>query len=1139
METKYPVLRRPKRKLCYVTSKENPIKQWEGTLTLDDVDKMFDDLESSSYGELLPTSLLPTSDTEANQNETEVSHVPQKGEGAMENLPGTQMGPEGDVLHPSARSPSPKLEDLDISFKVDGPVQTSSPIELHTDVEGLQKQEQEKYSAVSSVLTSKSPCKEQLKEKSDESESESTPIKVASTKKTRPEGKAEASDKKEHVAEDKNDKKPQSPASEDKRKMPSRTEDTESLTPESELEAPEKNSCSVRKQPSPPGAKDVTLFLQKLKDTIHSKLAYSRNTLAKVPPPLPEPEDDFLILEDDEPFVISIPNKNVTSKRRGQSRTSSTDKDSSADTGSRKKQEKTVEVTEAGNDQDKLPSPQEPSADDLLEQKKPNKKKQKLKKVPSKESNTAEDELIDKANGETGKETHSKKMESKKSSKDGKENIKSSRANSTKGNRKRLQRPEAVKDTVQVDVREQSQEDHKENTYTDDLGPLTDKEMIIKPDAGGKSKRKNQPAAPERISDDGCSSDAPQVGKRRRKSTGQWWLSFPQSSNESNNLHLTPKKSKQNNEEADVTSPVKAKKANVLKESQKRRPHTGKGKKTKQDKKRNARGNAADEIFNTAEAEHNDKELDQDQEQSSPLLFSHRDHGLNSDKEIIKPDAGGKSKRKKQPAAPERISDDGCSSDAPQVGKRRRKPTGQWWLSFPQSSNESNNLQLTPKKSKQNNEEADVASPAKAKKANVLKESQKRRPHTGKGKKTKQNKKRNARGDAADEIFNTAEAEHKDKELDQDQEQSSPLLFSHRDHGLNSGGQIFHKVYHHTPNEKISVTPAAAISPRRPTERLGEARPVKCETKPRGDGWMVDSASEDVETVSSQSQQPPPKEAKRPKERKKLSKRSKSSKSGTVAASSKPPGGAPVTSQKAKPHSSPADKRQKKSLHSPEEATDCVSPTDPDVLCMDVGVSMSSFNKTHDGVCQRENTFKTPRSGPTSLIDLHDYEESDITGYDIILPRIHDVLSGSDLCALPLRPLVLQPKDKANLTEWFKSLWSTTAGSDCNITPDHFDWYFYQDRAMGLQVDLKTGSICNGKILLGSFMKKPLWVDHSATTVFNLITSSLRVIIDGTESRFNPGQSFMVECGHAYSIQNLNAQPAVVYFTRMSAEGSS
>ncbi|XP_047424764.1 transcriptional regulator ATRX isoform X4 [Mugil cephalus] len=962
METKYPVLRRPKRKLCYVTSKENPIKQWEGTLTLDDVDKMFDDLESSSYGELLPTSLLPTSDTEANQNETEVSHVPQKGEGAMENLPGTQMGPEGDVLHPSARSPSPKLEDLDISFKVDGPVQTSSPIELHTDVEGLQKQEQEKYSAVSSVLTSKSPCKEQLKEKSDESESESTPIKVASTKKTRPEGKAEASDKKEHVAEDKNDKKPQSPASEDKRKMPSRTEDTESLTPESELEAPEKNSCSVRKQPSPPGAKDVTLFLQKLKDTIHSKLAYSRNTLAKVPPPLPEPEDDFLILEDDEPFVISIPNKNVTSKRRGQSRTSSTDKDSSADTGSRKKQEKTVEVTEAGNDQDKLPSPQEPSADDLLEQKKPNKKKQKLKKVPSKESNTAEDELIDKANGETGKETHSKKMESKKSSKDGKENIKSSRANSTKGNRKRLQRPEAVKDTVQVDVREQSQEDHKENTYTDDLGPLTDKEMIIKPDAGGKSKRKNQPAAPERISDDGCSSDAPQVGKRRRKSTGQWWLSFPQSSNESNNLHLTPKKSKQNNEEADVTSPVKAKKANVLKESQKRRPHTGKGKKTKQDKKRNARGNAADEIFNTAEAEHNDKELDQDQEQSSPLLFSHRDHGLNS---------------------------------------------------------------------------------------------------------------------------------------------------------------------------------AAAISPRRPTERLGEARPVKCETKPRGDGWMVDSASEDVETVSSQSQQPPPKEAKRPKERKKLSKRSKSSKSGTVAASSKPPGGAPVTSQKAKPHSSPADKRQKKSLHSPEEATDCVSPTDPDVLCMDVGVSMSSFNKTHDGVCQRENTFKTPRSGPTSLIDLHDYEESDITGYDIILPRIHDVLSGSDLCALPLRPLVLQPKDKANLTEWFKSLWSTTAGSDCNITPDHFDWYFYQDRAMGLQVDLKTGSICNGKILLGSFMKKPLWVDHSATTVFNLITSSLRVIIDGTESRFNPGQSFMVECGHAYSIQNLNAQPAVVYFTRMSAEGSS
>lgn len=51
------------------------------------------------------------------------------------------------------------------------------------------------------------------------------------------------------------------------------------------------------------------------------------------------------------------------------------------------------------------------------------------------------------------------------------------------------------------------------------------------------------------------------------------------------------------------------------------------------------------------------------------------------------------------------------------------------------------------------------------------------------------------------------------------------------------------------------------------------------------------------------------------------------------------------------------------------------------------------------------------------------------------------------------------------------------------VTPDQFDWYFYQGRAIGLQVELNGGSFCNGKILMGSYMKKPLWVDHSATTV--------------------------------------------------------
>lgn len=39
------------------------------------------------------------------------------------------------------------------------------------------------------------------------------------------------------------------------------------------------------------------------------------------------------------------------------------------------------------------------------------------------------------------------------------------------------------------------------------------------------------------------------------------------------------------------------------------------------------------------------------------------------------------------------------------------------------------------------------------------------------------------------------------------------------------------------------------------------------------------------------------------------------------------------------------------------------------------------------------------------------------------------VLSASDLGAPPLIPMVLQRQDKANLTQYFKSLWSVAADS--------------------------------------------------------------------------------------------------------------
>ncbi|XP_044031705.1 uncharacterized protein si:ch211-161h7.4 isoform X2 [Siniperca chuatsi] len=1087
METKYPTLRRPKRKLCYFTNKESPSKEWTEPLTLGDIDRMFDDLDPSSRGndDLLPPSpLLQTSDSEANQSERETSPIPQE-EHLMEKLPRCQMGSEGDVLHPATRSPSPKLDvDLDFPFKAHGPVKTSSPIEENMVVQDVEELENEKDQVVSPILfacedegkeeakteplpTQKTQCNELITEESDDFELDSPPSKVALSKPkmSSHKNKVEGSCKESHPVKEKIAKKPQTAVVEGKRKAP-RQENTDppvsAVRQTPGLAAPKKNSGSAHRQPpvevSTRVGKDMTAFLQKLRDAGQPKPACSQKSLSpiKVPTPPPEPEDDFLILEDDTPLWFSIPSKTATSKRQKQSRTSSTDKDSSTDKGTndspletaQKQQEseqdnrklgsqtvnqkmkktkgkdKKNEVTKSVNDKDEFCGPEDLPAGDLMEQEKPNKKKQRLKKVPSKESDKAEEQPKDTASRETGEEKPTLKMEKKaqKSSdakrstslKDGNENAKTRRAKSLNGNRKVTQGSDAIKETVYVEaVKEQSQSS-EEHADAEDLGSHSDKE-IMNFEAHNNNKHNKLLDVPE----GSLSEDSQILGKRKRRQTGQWWLSRPQSTEETKVTDNQPtlKKSKQNNKKPStaVPSSVKTKKDRVL--------------------------------------------------------------------------------------------------------LKRRNQT-QTALSSSQNTNKA------------------------------------------KEKKTKQNKNRNTRGDtsdkikATDKVYNAIEAEQIEAQqqeiLNQDPDlvQSSPLDLTHRDHNLNSGDQVFQRVYHHVSNEKMSVTPTP-VSPRRPREQLRTAEPGKRRRKPPSNWWTVDGMSEVVESISSQPQQP------KPKERKKRSKMSRSPalgtpKKGNTAVSSKPLGGTPVPHLKVKPLSAP--KTVKRSLAtfkniftsvtetptvvSSRAAGQNISKTNKDVLSMDAGESNSPPNHEtpQDSKCQSENMLQALISGPSSMIELEQYEEND----DLILPssRVHAVLSVSDLCAPPLKPLILQPKDKANLTEWFKSLWSATVDNGSEITPDQFDWYFYQGRAIGFLVDLNCGSICNGKILLGSYMKKPLWVDHSATTVFNLLTSSVSVTIDGSESRFNPGQSFMVKCGHAYSIQNVTAQPAVLYFTRILAESS-
>ncbi|XP_076577482.1 uncharacterized protein LOC143314387 isoform X2 [Chaetodon auriga] len=1031
METKYPTLRRPKRKLCYFTNKESSSKQWTQPLALGDIDKIFDDLDSSSQAD--DDDLLHSS-TGTNQSEREAPPVPQEGH-LTEKLPRCQTAPEEDILHPATRSPSTNLE-LDSPFKDHGPVKTSSPIERSLVVEGVEELENEKDQVVAPILFA---CEDAGKE---DANTKSPPTQKPQDN--------------QHVTEESEDSDLEAPPgriSLSKPKMSSHTNKVEGLGQDNtdpsvsavrqgpEVAASKKKSESVDRQPpmeaSTRVGKDMTTFLQKLREAGRPKPACSRNLPVVKVPTAPEPEDDFLILEDVTPIWFPFSSKTANSKRQRQSKTSSTDKDSSTDKGAQdsppetaqkqqeseqasgklgsqtvsqkmkkmKGKEKKNEVTEPGNHMDELRRPED--AGDLMEQEKPNKKKQRLKKVPTKESDKAEEQPKAAAGRETGEEKATvKKMDKKaqkssdrkrsKSLKDENGNAKTSRVKSLKEARRVRQGSGAVKETACVKATKAQSEEREH------LGSPSDKDLMSSEAQTDENNKQNRLPL---VSEETSSEDSQILGKRKRRQPGEWWLSCSQSTEETKvtDSRQTPKKSKQNDKKAAAAAPppAKTKKDRVLKRRTQTRPapstsqSTNKEKKTKRHKNRKSRGDVPDE--------------------------------MKASEEVSDMFEGGR----------------------------------------------------------------------------------------------------------------TEEHEQQKENQDLDSVQSSPLDLTNRDHSHNS----------------------APVSPRGPQEQLMAAVPEKRRRNPPSNWWVADGMSQGVDTVSSQ---PHKQEPKPRKERKKRSKQNKSPGRGTPV--SKPLGGAPVPPPLTPPKTVKCSLATFKDIFTSATETPAVvssraagqtntctviarpavdaSVTDQTTHSQadDISTDAAEFNSppTHehpqDHDSQPEDMSKALRSGPSSMIELQQDEDSD----DLNLPSstVHAVLSASDLCAPPLKPLILHLKDKANLTEWFKSLWSTTGDNAPGITPDQFDWYFHQGRALGFQVDLNCGSICNGKILLGSYMKKPLWVDHSATTVFNLLTSSVSVTIDGCVSRYYPGQSYMVPCGHAYSIQNVTAQPAVLYFTRIFAESS-
>ncbi|KAG9283314.1 titin-like [Astyanax mexicanus] len=181
------------------------------------------------------------------------------------------------------------------------------------------------------------------------------------------------------------------------------------------------------------------------------------------------------------------------------------------------------------------------------------------------------------------------------------------------------------------------------------------------------------------------------------------------------------------------------------------------------------------------------------------------------------------------------------------------------------------------------------------------------------------------------------------------------------------------------------------------------------------------------------------------------------------------------------------------------------------------------------------------KSGPSSMIELERFEEHedcDLPKYSMIpdMPHVPRVLSDCDFCGPPLQPIVLESDDWDNLCLWFAHLWPS-APKDGQvfsiISPDDFHWHSHGGRAMGHMVDFQSNNFSNGKILLGSYMKKPLQEDLHAVTVFNVVSSSVRLEIDGIKTVYNSGQAFMTPCGQSYSIHNVCREPAVLWYTRM------
>ncbi|XP_034024923.1 nucleolar protein dao-5 [Thalassophryne amazonica] len=1187
MDIEHPALRRPKRKLCYFTKKESPSIKCSGKVTSGDVDRMFDDLEFTSdedFDVLLPCPLNQSHESQRGLIQSKAPSVPQQGHQPETSC---QVVAISKGLHSAKKTASQEIDvGIDSHFKKYRPVMMSSPIEGNM---GEDHQDHEKVQVVSPVLLDtediprdnpaavpKSIHKQlssNIKEQSsDYSEMESPPSKVVFRKSKICNQNIQG-----------NEKSSVSVLSQEPE-----TQATEKNLESGHRQYPQAVMCShVRKEGS--------TFLQKLRDARQPKPSCSRKSVVPVKQPnvQPDTEDIFLILEEEAPSLFSIPkllketkgstvdeekssdkqtkdrqpvipreqqqSEKATVKRGCQAvsqkktkrKGKREDLDISAVSTAQRNSVKT-RITENNAEKYEVPTTEDLPACNLIELDNSSKMVLQHPKISFKDGNKLDGQNFDRTSHEMNKEKSTVEVEKEapksfqvRTAKESKVKATLRKPKSVKRTQKEIQTSGAVKESVLAEsLEEQCQEQHleKQADAEDQCSPPTKEKIVL---AKGKAKKSKLSAG----SGASSSEDDQVFGKRKRKPPGQWWMSGHQEETKIKDNHLLSNMSKKNIEvqAVEASSPGTFKKQPQIKKAScdldKENPNLEVDKKAiKSSPVKRTKSSKEKENVKTSKA----KSLKKTRKQ---FQASDAIKGISCVETPEEQQQGGNMKGNADddddqcPPSAEEISEAQAAKgllnvkpepssfkDDQVLSKRKRKLPGQWWLSSSQSADEAKGTynQLLVKKSKENLKTQRAAGrlPVKVEKDAVL-------------------KKRNQKQTEPSTQSSTLKEKKNDVNLMEEQEQQDIQEHSHRDHGLQP---VFPREYHYISSKKLCGTPAS----HRRTQEQVKVREKRIR-KPPCNWWQADDG-EDIESVSAQPQQTKAKERKPHKETKRHLKQN-GSPAPNMASSL---GGSPELPLKQKSMSglksvkrclaaykkifssgagSPAVANSR-GIH--QKYNDITGGPDKDFIQIhvfeDAGESRITENcPSNKEFLQNEEIGSQSlslTSGPCSLTELQHHQEMDVM--ISVLPSSR--LAFDALCGPPLKRLVLRDDDKANVAEWLNHLWASTINNGSEITLDHFDWYTYQGRAIGFQVDLYYDSFCNGKILLGSHAKKPLWVDHTATTVYNVFTSSVKVTINCQESCYNPGQSFVVPCGNAYSIQNLAAMPAVLYFNRMLAE---